>query len=168
MFRLFLPLRLIMLLAALGALVGALLMFGLGCFKLVEAFGAVGGGHGTVKVVTGAVFAAVDAYLFGIVLVIFAYAIAFGFVFEVPPDERALLPAWMQVGGISELKHTLVEVILVYLVVEFATDVAQAEEHLTFEALTMPVAILLIAGALRLLSRSHAGGGEPGRSAVQE
>ena len=155
MFRLFLPLRLIMLLAAFGALVGALLMFGLGCFKLLEAFAAVGGGAGAVRAVTGAVFAAVDAYLFGIVLVIFAYAIAFGFVFDVAPEQRARLPAWMRVGGISELKHTLVEVILVYLVVEFATDVAQAEEHVSWEALVMPIAILLIAAALRCLPVGH-------------
>ena len=160
MFRLFLPLRFIMLLASLGAIVGALLMFGLGCFKLV---GGVPRHRRRARRPCGASpppsSPPTDAYLFGIVLVIFAYAIAFGFVFDVPAEERAQLPAWMRVGGISELKHTLVEVILVYLVVEFATDVAQAEEHLTWEALIMPIAILLIAGALRCLSVGHAGGG---------
>jgi len=60
----------------------------------------------------------------------------------------------------SELKHTLVAVIVVYLVVDFATDVAQANAALSWEALVKPLSIVLIAGALWLLSiaqREHVG-----------
>ncbi len=60
----------------------------------------------------------------------------------------------MRIESLSELKHTLVEVILVYLVVDFATDVADATTHLTWDSLVMPTAILLVAGALRLMSRA--------------
>ena len=158
MYRLFLPFRFVMLFASLGAIVGALLMFGLGGFKLWEAVRQILDETATVRGVTASTLAATDAFLFGIVLVIFAFAIAFGFVLDVPADSRAQMPSWMRVGGIGELKHTLVEVILVYLVVEFATDVAQADEHLSWEALVMPIAILLIAAALRCLPVVHAGG----------
>jgi hypothetical protein len=47
-------------------------------------------------------------------------------------------------------------VILVYLVVDFATDLAAGEGHVTWETLVVPIAVLLIAGALRLV-----GGGQP-------
>ena len=157
MLRLLLPLRFVMLLASFGAGVGALLMFGLGCFKLAGAMRSVAAADATVQGITGAVLAATDAYLFGVVLVIFAYAIAFGFVLDIPEETRARLPAWMRVGGIGELKHTLVEVILVYLVVEFATDVAQTDNHLPWEALVMPVSIALIAAAMRLMGGAQAG-----------
>jgi hypothetical protein len=62
----------------------------------------------------------------------------------------------MRVESISDLKQSLIEVILVYLVVDFATDVAERETHVTWETLIMPGAILLIAAALRLMSRAHA------------
>ena len=47
---------------------------------------------------------------------------------------RERLPRWMRISSMSELKHTLVAVIGVYLVVDFATDVAQASASLTSEA----------------------------------
>jgi len=99
-----------------------------------------------------AVMGATDASLFGIVLMFFAYAVTFGFVVELSVESRQQLPRWMQVESVSELKHTLVEVILVYLVVDFATDVADANAHLTWDSLVLPSAILLLAGALRLMS----------------
>jgi hypothetical protein len=45
-----------------------------------------------------------------------------------------------------------VAVIVVYLVVDFATDVAQATASLSWDTLVKPISILLIAGALWLLS----------------
>jgi len=163
MLRLLLPLRSVMLIASLGAMIGALMMFGLGGYKLLDGLRTVLEGTATVKGITASTLAATDAFLFGIVLVIFAYAIAFGFVLDVPRDTAERLPAWMRVGGISELKHTLVEVILVYLTVEFASDVAQAEEHLSWEALVMPISVFLIAAAMRLMTNTHAPAEPPGR-----
>jgi len=61
----------------------------------------------------------------------------------------------MRVNGIGELKRTLVEVILIYLIVDFATDIAESEGHLSWTTLVMPLSILLIAGSLRLMGGSH-------------
>jgi hypothetical protein len=57
----------------------------------------------------------------------------------------------MQVESIGELKRTLIEVILVYLVVDFATDLAAGEGHVSWDALVIPISVVLIAGALRLI-----------------
>ena len=49
--------------------------------------------------------------------------------------------------GVGELKHTLVEVIIVYLVVDFATDLATDESALSWQSLVKPCSTVLIAGA---------------------
>jgi hypothetical protein len=68
-----------------------------------------------------------------------------------PEQLASRLPAWMRVNGLGELKHTLVEVILIYLIVDFATDIAEGEGHLSWRMLVMPLSILLIAGSLWLM-----------------
>jgi uncharacterized membrane protein YqhA len=158
MVRYLLPFRFLMLVACLGALLGAILMFGLAGSKLahgVEAFSMSGSGQA--GEVSAAVMGATDAFLFGVVLIIFAYAIAFGFVFQASENRRESIPKWMQVESISELKHNLVEVIVVYLVVDFATDLATGSDVLTWLTLVKPLAIVLIASALRLMGRPTAG-----------
>jgi uncharacterized membrane protein YqhA len=154
MIHLVLSLRWITLVAALGAAIGAVLMFGVGGAKLAHAFGF--GETGGLSV-AALVMQATDAFLFGLVLVVFAYAIAFGFAFDLPEGARARLPRWMRVDGIAEIKITLIEVILVYLVVDFVTDVVEVETQVSWDMLVKPVAILFIAGALRLIETKHPG-----------
>ncbi|WP_046868080.1 YqhA family protein [Microvirga massiliensis] len=158
MIHLVLSLRWITLVAALGAAVGAVLMFGVGGAKLAHAFGfaplteKIGG-----LSVVALVMQATDAFLFGLVLVVFAYAITFGFAVDLPEGARARLPKWMRVDGIAEIKITLIEVILVYLVVDFVTDVVELATPVSWDMLVKPVAILLIAGALRLIETKRSG-----------
>ena len=153
MVRYLLPLRFLMLLACLWALFGAVLMFGLAGAKLQHAAQALWlGGFGQARETTAAVMGATDASLFGVVLIIFAYAIAFGFVFQLESGARERIPGWMQIENISELKHALIEVIIVYLVVDFATDLATGDSILAWETLVKPVSIALIAATLRLIT----------------
>jgi hypothetical protein len=88
---------------------------------------------------------------------VFAFAITFGFVFDLPGPLRARLPGWMRIDDLSDLKRTLIEVIVVFLAVDFATDVAEGGGHPSWLALVKPVSIALIAGALRLMPRSGSG-----------
>jgi uncharacterized membrane protein YqhA len=146
-------LRYVMLLGSVIGLCGAFLMFFEAAGKLRAGLqGVINADPTGGKAVIASVLSATDYCLFGVVLVIFACSIAFGFVFDLNPSTREKLPGWMRMKGVHELKQTLVHVILVYLVVDFATDVANAELHLTWESLVLPIAILLIAGALRLMS----------------
>lgn len=146
-------LRYVMLAACLGGFVGALLLFGVGLVRLGEGVGiffSSDGLHG--ESVPVRVLEAVDSLLFGVVLMIFAFGIAFGLVFDLSDEFRARLPEWMRIDNVAELKHTLVEVVLVVLVVDFARSVVEADDPLTWQALILPISILLIAAALRLFS----------------
>jgi uncharacterized membrane protein YqhA len=145
-------LRFVTLVASLGAGFGAILMFWLGGTKLTGAMRFIFlPQESWEKSLIAAVMEATDAFLFGLVLIVFAYGITFGFAIDLPRNVRLKLPPWMRVEGISELKNTLVQIILVYLIVDFATDIAEVEERVSWEMLLKPVAILLLAGALRLL-----------------
>jgi uncharacterized membrane protein YqhA len=155
MFRIVLSLRVVLLLASFGAVLGAALMFWLGFSKLLKSASAALAAETDAKAITAGVMGATDAFLFGVVLIIFAYAITFGFVFEAPERWTERMPTWMRVSSVGELKHTLVGIIIVYLIVDFATDIAASETHLTWETLVMPLSILLVAGTLRLLDGAH-------------
>ena len=147
-----LGLRAIMLIGSLGALVGSLLMFLQGSIYLYEAWhtlfepGDIGG-----KQLTVPVLEAVDSFLFGIVLVIFAYGVAIGFVFTLPEGHGRRLPQWMKVAGVGQLKETLSEVVIVVLIVIFARTVVEAEGDFNISMLVLAVSVLMIAGALRLI-----------------
>jgi uncharacterized membrane protein YqhA len=153
-----LGLRAIMLIGSAGAMVGALLMFFQGGRYLYHAW------H---EFFTGAqvivpVLEAVDAFLFGIVLVIFAYGIAIGFVFSLPEGYGRSLPPWMKVAGVGQLKQTLAEVVIVVLIVIFArVVVGTVDSGKPFEwpMLVLPGSILLISPALRMI---ELGGGKGG------
>jgi uncharacterized membrane protein YqhA len=156
MLHFILSMRWITLVAALGAALGAILMFIEGCLKLAHALVMVvqpSTSTGTAVIAT--VMQATDAFLFGLVLIVFAYAISFGFALDLPYSVRTKVPLWMRGQGISEIKITLIEVVLVYLVVDFVTDVVEVEANITWEMLVKPTAIVLIAGALRLLGTRH-------------
>jgi uncharacterized membrane protein YqhA len=145
-------LQYMMMFAALGAALGAFLMFWLGASKLFHAVssGAVADPLATTTMTTS-VMGATDAFLFGVVLITFSYAIMFGFVIDQPAKAGPSTATWTGLRGVGELKHTLIEVILVYLVVDFATDLVEEATALSWQTLVVPLAIVLIAGALRLL-----------------
>ena len=76
LFRVALALRSLMFVPALAACVGALLMFWEAGAKLVAAAGLLAAGHGTVAAnVTASIMSATDGLLFGVVLLVFAYAL---------------------------------------------------------------------------------------------
>jgi uncharacterized membrane protein YqhA len=150
-----LSLRFVMLVASVGAGIGAVLMFWEGGTEIAEAAASLVAGDDRRAVVTS-IMHGIDAFLFGMVLVIFAYAITFGFVFDATLQGWQTLPGWMRISSVSELKNTLVEVILLYLLVDFATDVPGSEGELTWTILAKPLAILAIALAFGVFAMLHA------------
>ncbi len=174
--RILFAFRMIMLIGSAGALVGAFLMFWQGTLHLVDAWGTLfGAGEAAPAAEEGAaaashavaaagaieehafsqitvpVLEAVDSFLFGVVLVIFCYSIAVGFVFRLPARIAAIVPSWMKVDGVGQLKQILAEVVIVVLIVIFARVIVESAGHFTWEFLVLPIAIILLAGAIWLL-----------------
>ena len=90
------------------------------------------------------------AFLFGIVLVIFAYGIAIGFVFTLPEGYGQRLPAWMNVAASVSSRRRSTEVVIVVLIVIFARIVVEAEWQASIgRCWCFPASILFIAAALR-------------------
>jgi uncharacterized membrane protein YqhA len=133
-------------------------MFLQGGFYLHEAWHTLmSAGEAAERQVTVPVLEAVDAFLFGIVLVIFAYGIAIGFVFTLPEGFGQRLPDWMKVQGVGQLKATLAEVVIVVLIVIFARVVVEANGKFEWSMLVLPASILLIALALRMIELGKVG-----------
>lgn len=147
--------RVLMLLASVGSVLSALLMFIVGFEHLFHAaqlfFDPALEGTALYKRVTISVLETVDSFLFGLVFIIFAYAIAIGFVIQIPTEAAARLPRWMKIDGIGELKQTLVEVVIVGLIIIFAGVAVELGRDLNWDDLVLPIAIVLLAGSMRLL-----------------
>jgi len=161
MINILLKLRFVVALASIGVIAAAGLMFWEGLLTLWHAFAYVRTDPDLA--VIAAVMRATDKLLFAIVLVIFGCAITLGFLVDLSPERRAALPDWMIIDSVAELKNLFFQMIILYLVVHFATLVAETDEMLQWNALVLPVSILLLAGAMRLIASSpgHAGHGEP-------
>ena len=150
--RLFFGLRMVMLLGSVGAFFGSLLMFYQGFLFLFDAVDMLGheSDHGVTQI-TVPVLEAVDSFLFGVVLVIFAYGIVVGFLVRLPDRLARQLPRWMKISGVGQLKQILAEVVVVVLIVIFARVVVESGGHFDWSMLVLPVSILLLAGAIWLL-----------------
>jgi uncharacterized membrane protein YqhA len=150
-----LSLRFVIAVAVAGMAVGALLMLWEGAVEIFDALRHTVAADSTRPSVITEVMDATDKFLFGIVLVIFAFTIAFGFLLNLAPETRERLPRWIAPGDVGALKHVFFEVILVYLAVDFVTDIAASETARTWTELVKPLAILLLAAAMRLLVGQH-------------
>ena len=140
-----------MLIGSAGAMVGALLMFLQGGVLLHEAWHTVlAEGDAVQKQVTVPVLEAVDSFPFGIVLVIFAYGIAIGFVFA--ERVRRTTAALDEGRWRGAAQRHLAEVVIVVLIVIFARIAVEANGHLQWSMLVLPASILLISVALCMIA----------------
>ncbi|UPG73576.1 YqhA family protein [Roseomonas gilardii subsp. gilardii] len=165
MIDILLKLRYILVLASVGVFAGALLVLWDAVLRLWRAFSAFRQGMEIFVIPT--VLGAADKFLFSIALMIFAYAITFCFVLDLSAEVRRKLPAWMIVDTVSELKNLLFQLVILYLVVHVAIEVAEAEDTSNWSLLVVPTAVLLLAAAMKLISlsshltASHQGNGAP-------
>ena len=157
--------RLLAIIAVIGSIAGALLMFFLGAVYTYDAFAhllAEGSAYaedvprGDRVVIY--LISALDRFLIAVVLLYFAYGL-YGLFVRPDRSPRELgLPSWLHVERIGELKQTLAEVIIVILFVLFLRVALETfhrkELDLTLvamaEFLLLPFAIVLLATALRL------------------
>lgn len=155
--------RLGTLVAVAASLAGTFLMLYLGLLETYRAFATQFFGEATELPAAAAavihLIGALDYFLIAIVLMYFGYGI---YVLFVRPDQtpRELgLPRWLHVERIGQLKQTVAEVIIVVLFVlflrvsleTFATSGPEMSIISLLTFLLLPMAIFLLAGALRLV-----------------
>ena len=155
--------RYVSILSVVAALFGAVLMFLVGSAETLEA-GLVFLGieqpqlardpklEVTVKVLT-----ALDSFLFGLVLLYFAYSIFFLFIKQDTSGAHVPIPEWLKVQDLGQMKKTMLEVIVVLLAVLFLIVGLenQSETALNWNLVLIPVGILAIAGAIKLIDFHH-------------
>lgn len=158
--RLFIGIQALSWIAIVSSLVGTLLMFYIGAVKTFFAvrqgiFGYPGEGGSLEALESGDaatvyVIKALDAFLIGFVLFLFAYGVYRLFVCN-QTEKKDLLFTWIQFPGFGHLKLILTEVILVILFVKFLEIVLTRVETLNWEMLVLPISILLLGITLKLV-----------------
>lgn len=158
--------RMSILVAVMASLSGALLMFYLGAANTIEAFRqqffpASESVEGLPKdeATVISLMVSLDNFLIGVVLLYFGYGLYSLFVRPDSTPQNLGLPDWLHVEQVGQLKQTLAEVIIVVLFVLFLRVALQSFQSaagaMTFEDaarfLMLPLSILLLAGALRLV-----------------
>ncbi|MCX2724476.1 YqhA family protein [Roseibium salinum] len=155
--------RYLTIVAALGSLAGALLMFFLGSYNVYVAFrdvfkpGAENDVFGASAII--AVIESLDRFLIALVLLYFAYGVYSLFIHPEEPEEEYSLPAWLRVRQIGQLKQVVAELIVVILFVLFLRQALQAFSTVNINLewneiatlLLLPASTVLLGLALRLV-----------------
>jgi uncharacterized membrane protein YqhA len=145
--------------AVIGALVGAILMFTIGVASTLDAISGYVQDHdgeqtaGDGLVAMTEVVAALDEFLFGLLLLVFAAGVYQ--LFSAPDLPRAEvrrhLPLWIHVTNLTQLKIRLVELVVVVLVVQFFRVVLIEFDDLDWSALVVPIAVAIFSGLIWVL-----------------
>ena len=171
LFRMFISLRYISIIAVISSFIGAVLLFVLGAFKVAGALGVMilGGdpvrlmveAHGADSATSGVVILvinAVDSFLFALILLIFSYGIYTLFI-NSDFAQSDKYPPWIRIKSIAQLKLYLTQVVLTILFVQFLEIVIVNGDHLLdWNAIVLPAGILFLAGAIYLMQAGHTEG----------
>lgn len=118
---LFFEMRLILLIPVILSLVGSTIMFLLGSYNVYSAIDSliVQQSVGSEKVILP-IIKALDAFLIGIVLIIFSFGVYDFFISELDPAKHSSIrPDWFKFESTGELKNKLIEVVIVILSIKF-------------------------------------------------
>jgi uncharacterized membrane protein YqhA len=150
-------LRAIIALAALGMMGGALVLLGEARANLLSAARATLAQDQT-KSAISLVMKTIDECLFAIILMLLGTKVVASFVLDASVFAARDLPGWIKPSEMGELKSTFCQAILVFLIVDYATDMASVETPLDASFLILPAATLIIAGALKLMPHGKGAG----------
>ena len=164
--RLFLS-RYLCILPVASSLLGSLVMFLIGVVKTVQAFSVFLTGYAAPHYKNSSVvdeaavllLRSVDAFLIGFFLIVFAYSTYVLFLKGLPADQKTGPFTWLRMDGLDQLKTALAQLVVIILFVLFLEKMMASEKvSLGLEDLVLPVAILFLAAAKRLLRREREAG----------
>ncbi len=155
MLNLIFSLRYLSLVAVICSFFGSFLMFCIGTLKTYKAFRVffsewVPTEYASISIVdlsTKYLVHAIDAFLFGLVLLMFGFGIFRLFV----TDKDANVP-WLKVTHVGQLKNSLAQLIVIILFVKFLETILLSGSDLEWKALVLPCSILLLALGVKFLN----------------
>lgn len=146
----FFELRYLLLVPVLVSFVGSFVMFFMGTYNTYSAVTAivVRGDFGQTAVILP-IIKALDAFLIGIILVIFSFGIYDFFISVLEPaDHAGVRPDWFKFESTGELKNKLIEVVLVILSIKFFEQIVgntdQLDEPMLYLVIPVGAAILAV------------------------
>lgn len=146
----FFELRYLLLIPVLVSFIGSFVMFFIGTYNTYNAISAIvfQGNFGE-KAVILPIIKALDAFLIGIILVIFSFGIYDFFISVLEPaDHAGVRPDWFKFESTGELKNKLIEVVLVILSIKFFEQIIgntdQLDEPILYLIIPTGAAILAI------------------------
>ncbi len=146
----FFKLRFILIVPILISMIGAIMMFAVGANQTYKAATAILlKGDFSNPGVTLPIIKALDAFLIGIILIIFSFGIYDFFVSILEPAEHAgLRPDWFKFETTGELKTKMVELVLVILAILFfeqmIANAASFEDPVLYLIIPVGAAILAV------------------------
>jgi len=148
-------------LAVIGSLLGSLLLFMIGAYEVFEAFLLFFGlGHPSVpgEEITEAIatiLSSLDSFLLGFVLLYFAYNLFFLLTFPEQREKRfgpIKMPPALHVESLDKMKKTILVIIIVSLSVFLLKENLLKVDEYAWTDLFVPLSIVSIAVAIRLIS----------------
>lgn len=162
--------RFLTLLAVIGSLISAVVLFVYGTINVYVAFKGflehpVGGNHAELGQLLAVFVSSVDVYLFAMVLIIFGMGVYELFISKIDPVETKLdsRPSWLRITSIDDLKSSLGKVILMVLIVSVFEHSLSINYDKPIDLLYASVAVVLVALALYVTHLSNSHKGESGK-----
>ena len=162
MFNYFFKLRYMVLFIILSTILGAALMISIGVVEVVEVFKMYFLGTplpeefadiSRAEMASLMVVGILDSLLFGLVLIIFSYGIYVLYIHD--HESGIVLPNWLKIKDVEQLKKTLAQVIVIILFVKFLEitleTIARHNGVFQWEHLVLPMSILLLSLGLKIL-----------------
>lgn len=146
--------------AIICSLFGSLLLFVVGAIKTYYAFTTVAFGYipdaslahmDSADIATAYLIKGLDTFLIALVLFIFAHGVFTLFITDRKLHNVPTVLNWIKTPDIGHLKNILGEVIVIILFVKFLELMLVNLNNLSWEMLILPIAILLLALALKFL-----------------
>ena len=97
----------------------------------------------------------IDAFLLAMVFFVFSIGVIELFASRNTSESLEEIPAWMRVRSLSELKFLIWEAILVALVVASVEGLIVSAHDLSWSALIVPIALLILSAGLYLAKKAH-------------
>ena len=97
----------------------------------------------------------IDAFLLAMVFFVFSIGVVELFASRSSPEALEEVPAWMRVKSLSDLKFLIWEAILAALVVASVEGLIVPAHDLSWSALVVPIALLILSAGLYLAKKAH-------------